>query len=891
MSNGSGQDATVNVTINGSTVATEKGRLLIDVAEEMGIFVPRFCYHPGMKSVAVCRMCLVSVEGQRKLLPACATPVDDGMVVDTRSEDAVDAQEGMLEFLLINHPLDCPICDRAGECPLQDQTYGHGPGSSRYIEPKRTYEKALEISDLVVLDRERCVLCWRCVRFCDEVSGDPFIQLVDRGAGTQILTFNDEPFDSYFSGNTVQICPVGALLGRPYRFVARPWDLETAPSVCTYCSVGCPITNEARDNKLVRCQALPNEEVNDFWICDKGRFGYHHVSSQDRLTNPLVRGAEDAFAMASWGDALGAFKDKLDDGARVGIISGGHLTTEDSFAVARLARKTLKTNNVDSRIQDDGAPYEQLIPLTGAAGSNAEIDDLDSAKTIVWVGDDPKETLPVLFLRLRKAALDGGARLIVVSPRRISLDAFANDVVRTEPGRETEALSGLGDIEGPVVVGWGPSSAGRDDSALLAAIGDGLVSKGAKVLVGVPHAGSQGALDMGVHPALEPGYKSVAEPGMGTRAMLEAAAADELDVLFVFGADLIQDFPDADLARRALGSKAFLVVAELFPTETSAFADVVLPSVAYAEREGTFTNLERRLQKLEKLLPEPGTARTVWSMCAGVARALGDDWRWTSFGDVWADIKKEVPTHKDVDVDALRQEQVLPPREQDQTGYVGESIQSPLAMAGPGGQYPKGFRQGAPLQEGYSWPLSWELRAFEAKQRPGHVPDIVGSAETSASAPAPDPDADPAGRPMSDLSDGERPGIAGSDSAAVGTSDKSEGAQAGASAESGASGEAGTGRFVLITGRQIYDEGNMVRRSRALRNLQKKPFVEMNDEDVKALGFSDGDEVTLSANGTSVRVKLVIADIVAGTVFVPYDQQGLRANELLSGGGRVTVTR
>ncbi|MDQ3940679.1 MAG: 2Fe-2S iron-sulfur cluster-binding protein [Actinomycetota bacterium] len=241
--NGAGRDDLVTVTINGVETSAEKGRLLIDLAEEMGIFVPRFCYHPGMKSVAVCRMCLVAVEGQNKLLPACATPVAEDMKVNTVDPEAVDAQEGMLEFLLINHPLDCPICDRAGECPLQDQTYRHGPGSTRYVEPKRTYEKALEISDLVVLDRERCVLCWRCVRFCDEISGDQFIQLVDRGAGTQILTFTDEPFDSYFSGNTIQICPVGALTSKPYSFVSRPWNLKSSPSVCGYCAVGCPITN------------------------------------------------------------------------------------------------------------------------------------------------------------------------------------------------------------------------------------------------------------------------------------------------------------------------------------------------------------------------------------------------------------------------------------------------------------------------------------------------------------------------------------------------------------------------------------------------------------------------------------------------------------------------
>ena len=281
----------VELTINGRTVKAEHGRLLIDVAEEMGVFVPRFCYHPGHEVGRRVPDVSRAGRGPGQAAAGMRHPGrrrDERQHVDARSRP--DAQEDMLEFLLINHPLDCPICDRAGECPLQDQTYRHGPGSTRYVEEKRTYEKALEISNLVVLDRERCVLCWRCVRFSDEIAGDRFIQLVDRGDGTQILTFHDDPFDSYFSGNTIQICPVGALTSKPYRFVSRPWDLETAPSVCSYCSVGCPITNEAREGTLVRCQALPNEHVNDFWICDKGRFGYHYVDSKDRLEMPLVRG-------------------------------------------------------------------------------------------------------------------------------------------------------------------------------------------------------------------------------------------------------------------------------------------------------------------------------------------------------------------------------------------------------------------------------------------------------------------------------------------------------------------------------------------------------------------------------------------------------------------------
>jgi NADH-quinone oxidoreductase subunit G len=847
----------VTLSLNGASVQAEKGRLLIDVAEELGVFVPRFCYHPGMKSVAVCRMCLVKVEGQRKLLPACATPVDEGMTVETVDPEAVGAQESMLEFLLINHPLDCPICDRGGECPLQDQTYRHGPGSSRYVEPKRTYEKALEISDLVVLDRERCVLCWRCVRFADEIAGDRFIQLVDRGPGTQILTFKDEPFDSYFSGNTIQICPVGALTAQPYRFVSRPWDLKTAPSVCAYCSVGCPITNESRSEKLIRCQALPNENVNDFWNCDKGRFGYHYVESNERLETPLVLKGE-RFEVTPWGEALSLITEKLSGAERVGVVAGGHLTTEDAFAISRLARRVIDTPHLDSRVQDAGAPYEAALALGGVAGSTATINDLDGASSIVWVGPDPKETLPVLYLRLRGAVLEGGAKLVVVSPRRMSLDDVATTSVRCEAGGEAEAVSGLDadSLGDSPVLCWGPAFPGRDESALLDSVVELATARGGRVLVCPPHAGSQGMIDMGVHPRLEPGYRAASDEGMDTRAILEASAANELDALLVFGADLIGDFPDAQLAHRALESGVFTVVVELFPTETAVRADVVLPSAAYAEREGTFTNLERRLQKLEPLVPPPGTASEPWRICAQLASALGEEWAWDDVDDVWAAIREEVPTHSTVDLTAIVQ--ATPPTT---LAYESpfEAHPGPRAVAGPGGQYPKGHRQGAPFQTGAAWPLSWELRAFEATQRPGLIPPLPQRAAGGTAPSSPE-------------------GFKGSSEAVPSspTEQDTDPGAAGASPDSSPS-------FVLLSGRLIYDEGAMVAKSVALRRLARRPFVEMNIEDAQELGVGDGDDVVLVSGSAEARIPVVISDIARGAVFVPYDQDGLAANTLMSG--------
>ncbi|HEU4480391.1 MAG TPA: molybdopterin-dependent oxidoreductase, partial [Actinomycetota bacterium] len=648
------------------------------------------------------------------------------------------------------------------------------------------------------------------------------------------------------------ICPVGALTSKPYRFVSRPWDLETAPSVCTHCSVGCPITNESRHGTMVRCQALPNEQVNDFWICDKGRFGYHHVSAEDRLDNPLVRSGED-FQTSGWGAALALVAEKLEGKSNVGVIAGGHLTTEDAYAISKLAKGVIGTKDVDSRIQDAGAPYASVARAFGVAGSTATMNDLRAAKTIVWIGPDPKETLPVLYLHLNTTVRDKRAKLLVASTRRISLHDLPSLSVSLDPSDASAQIKGLAsEVEGKAVVCWAPSSPGRDESATLRAAIELAQATGARFLMCPPHAGSQGMIDMGVLPDLDAGYAAVEEPGRDTRAILEAATAGELDALLVFGADPIADFPDAGLARRALESGTFTVVVELFPTETALLADVVLPSIAYAERSGTFTNLERRLQKLEVLTVPPGTAREPWSTAQTIAKVLGDEWGWNGLDDVWDDIRANVPTHADVDLDRLTQEAPLPQPNVDATGFTSGDGANPLHLAGPGGQYPKGHRQGAPFQTGQNWPLSWELRAFEAKQRPGYVPPLIPESGSPGSAPA---EASSTPTPSSPTP-----------------------------ASSGA-------EFALFSGRMIYDEGTMISKSAALRAIQRKPFVELNDHDAKALGISDGDEVVVEGAGASLTLTARVDGVAKGTVFVPYDQVGAPANSLMSGVDPTVVVR
>ena len=366
----------VTVTINGDEFEARPGEMLIAAADRAGVHIPRFCYHERMSSVGMCRMCLVDIDTGRgpMLQPSCMVPVAQGMVVDTQSEETKRAQEGILEFLLVNHPLDCPVCDKGGECPLQDQTMAYGPGESRFVEEKRHYEKPIPISDLVDLDRERCILCDRCTRFADEIAGDPLIQFTERGSSTQVLTFPDEPFSSYFSGNTVQICPVGALTAAPYRFKARPWDLEQVESTCTTCSVGCRVAVESSRSQLVRYLGVDVESVNHGWLCDKGRFDYEAVNSDDRLVPPLVRDDHDQYQLlgTDWGSALAraAAAIKQAGPQRVGIIGGSRLTNEDAYAWAKLARAVIGTDNVDAQL-GDGLPADVVLGLPTATIADA----------------------------------------------------------------------------------------------------------------------------------------------------------------------------------------------------------------------------------------------------------------------------------------------------------------------------------------------------------------------------------------------------------------------------------------------------------------------------------------------------------------------------------------
>src|SRR4051812_28212590 len=452
---------TVTLTIDGFEVTVPKGTLIIRAAERLGIEIPRFCDHPLLDPIGACRQCIVEVEGQRKPLTACTTTCNDDMVVKTHltSPVAEKAQRGTLELLLINHPLDCPVCDKGGECPLQNQTMTNGPATSRFRDIKRTYPKPIAISTQVLLDRERCVLCARCTRFSQQVAGDPFIELFERGALEQVAIYEDEPFESYFSGNTVQICPVGALTGAAYRLRARPFDLVSTPGICEHCASGCAIRTDWRRGKVLRRLAGDDAAVNEEWNCDKGRWAFTYATQPDRITTPLVRGDDGLLHEASWTDALEYAAQRLVAArGRAGVLTGGRLTVEDAYAYAKFARVALGTNDVDMRARPHSD--EELEFLAAAVAGTGPADgtavtyaDIDRASSVLLAGFEPEEESPILFLRLRKAVMRHGTTVFAVAPfASPAVTKTFGTLLQAAPGTETEWLDALGgdiDDDGP----------------------------------------------------------------------------------------------------------------------------------------------------------------------------------------------------------------------------------------------------------------------------------------------------------------------------------------------------------------------------------------------------------------------------------------------------------
>jgi NADH-quinone oxidoreductase subunit G len=624
----------VTLVVDGVEVQAADGTMLVDAAKGGDVEIPVFCYEPKLGGpVGACRMCLVEIEGIPKLQTACSTPIRDGMVVYTQTDRVKEAQNAVVEFLLVNHPLDCPVCDKGGECPLQDIAMGWGPGRSRFTDPKRHFQKPVPLSPLVRIDRERCILCYRCVRFSQEVAEDEQLQLIERGSRSFVGTFDDRPYIAPFHGNVIELCPVGALTAEAYRFRARPWDIEEAGSICTLCPSQCNVKHTVRDEQVKRVLARDNHEVDDGWLCDKGRFGFQMLSSDDRLSVPQIR-AGGALDEASWAEALQRAAEGLRAAhGKVAALVGGTATNEEGYLVQRILRSALGSADVDSR-PGRGPSRELLVELLRPDRA-ASMSDIDNAQAILVLDCDPLNEMPILDLRIRKAIRSAGTKLVVASARPTALDGGAEEVERFAPGEaSTFSLDGdagqiLRDAGRVVVVHGERVTSGPDADAaaarLLALAKDLNLDSEGSGLIEVPSgANGRGLREVGCLPSAGPGLAETLH-GRSADEIREALEAGDVEALILWEADPIRDLPDPKGWHTALGAAKFVLSVSMFGNASGGHADVVLPGEGEAEKEGTVTHPDGRLQRLRPSVPAPGAIRPGWQVLTELAAALGEE--------------------------------------------------------------------------------------------------------------------------------------------------------------------------------------------------------------------------------------------------------------------------
>jgi NADH-quinone oxidoreductase subunit G len=627
---------TITFTIDGLEVQAPENAMLVDAAKHGDIEIPVFCYEPKLgQPVGACRMCLVEIEGIPKLQTGCSTPVKDGMVVHTQTERVKQAQNSVVEFLLINHPLDCPVCDKGGECPLQDITFGWGKGTSRFIEPKRHFVKPLELSPTIAIDRERCILCYRCVRFSQEISEDHQLVLLERGAHSYVSTFDGHPYVAPFSGNIVELCPVGALTSRAYRFRARPWDIEDSGSVCTLCPSQCNVTLTVRDERVMRVLARQHPEVDDGWLCDRGRFAYPRLGGDERVTEPLIRDGGE-LRPVSWERALDEAAAGLKRaGERTGALVGGQASNEEGFLLARLLREGLRSPHVDSRVAGT-LPLELHRELADPS-LQAKVSDLEFAHAVLLLDTEPVRDAAILDLRLRKGVRRHGMKL---------LRADAEQLLNAESARElAQTLSEAGE---EIVVLWherltaGPDGAQAARALLDLATTLSLAGTEGAGLLEIPaQSNGRGLREAGVLPNAGPGLDSPAgEDGLDALGIADALSQGELSAVYLLGVDPLEDpskLPVWDSSRpaweqsrpqweQALERASTVVAHATFLTEgIREHANVVLPAGAYAEKEGTIVHPDGRIQRLRPAVAHPGATRAEWQVLAELAQRLGLD--------------------------------------------------------------------------------------------------------------------------------------------------------------------------------------------------------------------------------------------------------------------------
>lgn len=732
---------TVQFKIDGKPVEAPKGMNVVEAAKRIGIDIPVFCYHPQMSVIAACRMCLVEIEGRPKLTTACSTEVAEGISVLTASPAAKEGQRSTLEFLLINHPLDCPVCDKGGECPLQDLTYDFGPGKSRFREPKWHFKKPLEIGPQILLDRERCIMCMRCTRFCDEVAWHPQLTLAGTTTGIQIATAGGLPFNSRFSGNTVEICPVGALLSKQYYLQARPWEIDPTDTVCGNCSVGCNVTVHTREGRIKRMISrgdLPrknpgvverfteadvkldgsrikstplhmyergNPDIDDGWLCDKGRFGFVYVH-ENRLETPMEK-TGGGFRPISWDQAIEKVAQRLKEareqggGQGIAAIGSPRISNEAAYLLQKFFRTALGTNQIDHHPRSEWGAVEQRF---GAMWDDRclrfAISDLDEADTLLLIGSNVSEEQPVIDLRIKKAIRLFHSRLAMAYPWEVELSPHADPWLRYAPGEalslirallarfeenltgmeaharqagvgieELHELAGIYERSPRLVVLLGPEVAHDpkiglflDELKRLAALRQG-GERSTSIGLLQDECNSQGAADMGLSPHFLPGYQPVSDPagrarlerlwglppadgnGLTARQMLESALGGDhrLRALYIMGSNLIIDRELGGISIEAIPKIPFVVVQEIALTETARLADIVLPMGSWAETDGTYTNTDRHVQKIRKTIPFAGESRFDWKGFEAMGRHFGLDLEYDSTEAIWDEIIEAAP--------------------------------------------------------------------------------------------------------------------------------------------------------------------------------------------------------------------------------------------------------
>jgi NADH-quinone oxidoreductase subunit G len=824
----------VTITIDGREVPAVEGEMLHDAARKGDVEIPYFCYEPKLgEPVGACRMCLVEIEGIPKLQTSCSTPVREGMVVHTRTEQVKEAQNSVVEFLLVNHPLDCPVCDKGGECPLQDISYGWGPGRSRVIDEKRHFEKPIELSPLVAIDRERCILCYRCVRFSQEISEDDQLQLIERGDRTYVGTFDDRPYVAPFHGNITDICPVGALTNYTYRFRARPWDIEHAGSVCTLCPSQCNVSFTIRDEKVKRVLTRDNHEVDDGWLCDRGRYGFEMFDAPERVRGPQLKGGE-----AGWEQALEAVAEGLRaaadiDHSPVGSKSAtpsrvaaivGDASNEEGFLVQRIVREALGSANVDSR--PSRGPQAAVLRQLAQPAISAKVSDIDEADAILVLGTDPLHSSPILDLRVRKAIRRHGAKLVVATERPTALDGGAEAIARYAPGQAahfvSELASAIGGSENvatpiaetlrdaeKVVVIWGERitrEEGAAEALLDVAKATSMATTDGGGLLEIPDTtNARGLREAGCLPDAGPGLSDTTA-GLSTEEIRSALISGEITSLILFGADPLRDFPDTPAWEEALTAADFVVSFSMHENATTAKSDVVLPLETHAEKDGTVTHPDGRLQRVRPSASRPENVLPNIVVLSGLAANLGLTTGIDSQPAAFAALTEAV------------------------SFYAG------IEDSDIGG---RGIR--------------WQ--------------DTPSAAKLPEATRASDPDSPDTQR-----------------EAPTTTAESIEVTRRVASAESGSDGPSAQGQLALGTYRDLW-AGPITELNPPLKFLTPHQRIEISPQDAQRLDLKNGEAVRVSQNGNAVDAAVLIKERVApGTVFLAEGVDGANANALLNGG-------